>query len=140
MFTKAITDKVYIPLQGIYYKKSEESREKIAKINNNPIANNTEDFTCSSNNYVPIQSNAQETNDISIENNKETYDIIMNLYLLDSKIIHKTFQKVQEAEILEMQIDIQTLFYREFKEDAVSIVLEVIIRKNYDTTVKLMES
>ncbi len=125
-----------MPLQGIYYKKSEESREKIAKININPIENNTENFTCSSNNYLPIQINAQETNDISIENNKETYDIIMNLYLLDSKIIHKTFQKVQEAEILEMQIDIQTLFYREFKEDAVSIVLEVIIRKNYDTTVK----
>lgn len=120
---------------GVYYKQNEDPREKSSKIINNQKLHNNENSMPSNTNNPTTLINIEKITEISVENTKDTYDIQINLYLLDFKIIQKTFQKVQEAEILEIRMDIPSNFYREFKGEGVSIVSEVIIRKNYDSVV-----
>ncbi len=111
-------------MQGVHYKQIEESREKRSKNINNQNLNNTENSVPSNTNNNSIPNSSEHITEISVENTKETYDIQINLYLLDFKIIQKTFQKVHEGEILEIRMDIPSNFYREFKGEGVSIVSE----------------
>jgi len=126
-----------MPLQGDYYKTNEESRDNSSKIiiNQKNYNNNNEISNLSNSKCLAMQSDSQLINEVSESKHKETYDIQINLYLMDFKIIQKTFQKVQEGEILEMRMDIPTKFYSEFKGDTVTVVSEVIIRKNNDSIV-----
>lgn len=117
--------RVVIPLKGNYYKFEDHQKEKIKE----ELKDITEDLN-------EIVANPKIGKDDNSENVvKETYDISINLYLLDHKVVNRTFIGVSEGQILTMQLNIPTSFYSLAKNDSVVIICEVIIRKNFDLNI-----
>ncbi len=75
--------------------------------------------------------------DTDIESNsKETYEIQINFYISEFKTIQKSFQKVKEGEIIEIKIDIPTNFYSSYKDEGVYVIVDLSVRKNYESSIK----